>query len=263
MKTKVDSLNSDDSGDTGDPADVDGEATYTVTVTATDPSGAPGTAMVTITITDINDAPKITEGSDGAQNRKALTVVENVGDSKGGVAFDADPSTSPIVSDSTTIEAPTFVAMDADAGDVNALADVDATDGTPDLVPIKYSVEGADKDVFQLSGTTSVDDNTGVILSFKSDHKVNFEKQKEYSISIVARDDDAPEGVGKLAVTVTVTNAEDPGKVELSQLEPQIGRPVIARLTDEDGERSEPEVAVAEGQRRTDRRRCVLEFDRR
>ena len=36
-------------------------------------------------------------------------------------------------------------------------------------------------------------------------------------------------------MTVTVTNAEDPGKVELSQLEPQIGTPVIARLTDEDG----------------------------
>ena len=95
---------------------------------------------------------------------------------------------------------------------------------------ITYAVEGADKDVFRLI------DNAGVqTLSFKSDHKVNYEKQKEYSISIVARDDSAPEGVGKLDVTVTVTNEEDLGTVELSQLEPQIGTAVIARLTDEDG----------------------------
>ena len=87
----------------------------------------------------------------------------------------------------------------------------------------------------QLSSTTSADDTTGVTLSFKSDHKVNYEKQKEYSISIVARDDDAPEGVATFAVTVTVTNEEDDGEVELSQLEPQIGTAVIARLTDEDG----------------------------
>ena len=54
------------------------------------------------------------------------------------------------------------------------------------------------------------------------------------------RDDSAPEGVGKLDVTVTVTNEEDDGKVELSQLEPQIGTPVIARLTDEDGDIRNP-----------------------
>ena len=60
MSTKVDSLDSDDRRPPGATA-TDGEATYTITVTATDPSGAPGTAMVTVTITDINDAPKITE----------------------------------------------------------------------------------------------------------------------------------------------------------------------------------------------------------
>ena len=64
MSTKVDSLDSDDRRfATGETADNDGEVSYTITVTATDPSGAPGTAMVTVTITDINDAPKITEGT--------------------------------------------------------------------------------------------------------------------------------------------------------------------------------------------------------
>ena len=225
IKTKVDSLNSDDSGDTGATADANGEATYMITVTATDPSGAPGTATVTVTITDINDAPKITAVTTGTEglNRKALTVVENTTDQP----LDANTETG--------IQAPTFVATDDDAGDVNASDDDAATDIAPAAVRIKYSVEGADKGAFQLSSTTSESDTAGVTLSFKSDHTVNYEKQKEYSISIVARDDSAPEGVATLDVTVTVTNAEDAGKVELSQLEPQIGTAVIARLTDEDG----------------------------
>ena len=142
LKTKVDTLDSDDSGDTGATADTDGEATYTVTVTATDPSGAPGTAMVTITITDINDAPKITAGTSDALNRKDLTVAENVDTADNTADIDADPSTE------DTVDAPTFVALDADAGDVNASEDTDATTTAPDLVRIKYSVEGADKDAF-------------------------------------------------------------------------------------------------------------------
>ena len=219
LKTKVDTLDSDDSGTMG-ADDSDDEATYTVTVTATDPSGAPGTATVTVTINDINDAPKITAGTSGAQNRKALTVVENSTDQP----LDAGPG----------INVPTtYLAMDADDGD-GPTAD---TTATPPVVAIKYAVEGADKDAFMLTA----DDSDGVqTLAFKSDHKVNYEKQKEYSISIVARDDSAPEGVGKVDVTVTVTNAEDVGEVALSQLEPQIGTPVIARLTDEDGNVRDP-----------------------
>ena len=228
LSTKVDSLNSDDSGTTGATADANGEVSYTITVTATDPSGAPGTAMVTVTITDINDAPKITAADSGAGNRKALTVAENVDTSDTTGDLDANPDTD-------GIQDPTFVALDADDGDVNAGDDSEATTTVPATVRLKYSVEGADKGVFQLSSTTSDNDTTGVTLSFKTDHKVNYEKQKEYSISIVARDDSAPEGVATLDVTVTVTNEEDDGTVELSQLEPQIGTAVIARLTDEDG----------------------------
>ena len=104
----------------------------------------------------------------------------------------------------TIIDDPTFMATDDDAGDVITGG---SSAATPPTVAITYAVEGADKDVFRLI------DNAGVqTLAFKSDHKVNYEKQKEYSISIVARDDSAPEGVATLDVTVTVTNAEDDGK---------------------------------------------------
>ena len=41
-------------------ADSDGQASYTVTVTATDPGGEIDTIMVTITVTDVNETPDIT-----------------------------------------------------------------------------------------------------------------------------------------------------------------------------------------------------------
>ena len=40
---------------------------------------------------------------------------------------------------------------------------------------------------------------------------------------------------GRLDVTIKVTNAEDPGSIELSQIEPREGRIVTATLMDEDG----------------------------
>ena len=46
---------------------------------------------------------------------------------------------------------------------------------------------------------------------------------------------DARRLAGKRDVTIKVTNAEDSGSVELSQIEPQVGRPVTAELKDEDG----------------------------
>ena len=61
----------------------------------------------------------------------------------------------------------------------------------------------------------------------------NYEKQKEYSITVMAEDDEF--AVGSVDVKVTVTNAEDPGVVKLNAREPQVGKPVLASLTDEDG----------------------------
>ena len=239
LKAKNDKLVSDndgfsginDDGDTtnGTNTDDNGETTHMVTVTATDPSGAKTPQVVTVTINDVNDAPKITAGTSGAQNRKVLTVAENVDTSDATGDLDADPTNG------ATIDAPTFVALDADAGDVNASADGAGDATTVATVRITYSLEGADKDKFQLSATTSDNDTTGVTLSFKSDQKVNYEKQDEYEITIVAEDDSVPEGRGTLDVTVNVTNEEDTGDVILSQREPQVGKELVATLEDQDG----------------------------
>ena len=42
--------------------DYETKDTYTVTVTATDPSGETATVMVTIKVTDVDEAPEISEG---------------------------------------------------------------------------------------------------------------------------------------------------------------------------------------------------------
>ena len=209
-------LNSDDSGTTG-ADDNNGEPTYTVTVRATDPSGAYAAQPVMVMINDVNDAPTFgDEPSTGAQNRRTLTVVE--GPDK---ELDADPA------EGTGIDAPTYQAMDADAHDAGLDDDADAN-ADPPIVALTYSVEGADKGAFDIGETDGA-------LTFKGTHKVNYEAKDEYEITIVASDNSKPEGEGTVDVTVNVTPDEDDGVVTPTQLEPQIGKEVVASLEDEDG----------------------------
>ena len=195
--------------------------TEPVMVTATDPTGAPSTVLVTITVNDVNDAPKFAKYAPTAttpqdDNPTVLTVVENT------LVLDRDPGDAEAV--------PTYAATDADAHDAGDGQAADAN-ATPPVVALTYEVTGADKSAFTI---TLVGDNW--TLAFKSDHKVNYEAKDEYSITIVASDDDAPEGVGTVDVTVNVTNAEDDGVVTPTQREPQIGKEVVVRLDDQDGD---------------------------
>ena len=73
--------------------------------------------------------------------------------------------------------------------------------------------------------------NTGA-LAF-DDHTPNYEKQKEYSITLMVEDDEF--ALGKFDVTVKVRPAEDDGSVSLNAREPQIGKSVTATLSDQDG----------------------------
>ena len=217
-------LNSDDDGRTGTAdttgTDVGGttvaEATYTVMVKATDPSGAPKTQAVTVTINDVNDAPKFPDSA-----LKALWVTEKL------TALRTDDEDT-----TATLAGTVYLANDADFGDAGAgESPADASGTTPAVVALTYDLEGPDEGKFSV---TRNDGNTEVVLAF-DDHTPNYEKQAEYEITIVASDDSAPEGVGKVAVTITVVNAEDDGVVTPTQLEPQIGTEVVASLSDEDG----------------------------
>ena len=60
--------------------------TYTVTVTATDPSGENDTIPVTINITDVNETPVVTEDSDDTER----TPDENFGTTDAVATFTGD-----------------------------------------------------------------------------------------------------------------------------------------------------------------------------
>ena len=194
ITTKV-ALDANAAGDT----DVN-EVTYTVTVTAKDPSGASASQDVVITVNNVNDAPAFdTEGDD------------------------ADPTTLWVNENTTVLRTVDAVGGATLGGTVYAATDDDEAD-PPSDGDLDLFVGGADGDMFSLS-----DDGE---LAF-DDHTPNYEKQKSYSITLMVEDDEF--ALGTLDVTVNVRNAEDPGEVELNAREPQIDRAVLATLTDEDG----------------------------
>ena len=200
---------------------------YTVVVTATDPSNATGDATVTLTIKDVNEAaefekPDSNDATD-ADGRETLYIHENA---KGASILRLSATTG-----TTQI---TYTAKDKDTGD-----DDDA---------IRYTVEGPDRKHFTVS------DATPGILTAKTDTKLfgtddkgaNYEKKSSYSITIVATSgggSTTDRKVGnvdrtryaRLDVTIKVVNQDDVGTVKLSAREPQEGKSVTAKLSDEDG----------------------------
>ncbi len=186
--------------------------TYTVTVTATDPSGAGTSQDVTIQVNDVNEAPAFDASTDtGVQAPPTtVTVTENADT----IALDGDPDTA-------DNQAPSYRAVDADAVGTD---DANSPGGT-----VTYEVvEPADEDNFSI--------NTDGVLSINTTATVDYEERSSYSITIVAS---SGAGTGKrtsrLDVTVKVIDAEDVGTISLSQREPQVGRAVIATVDDKDG----------------------------
>ena len=243
LKTKVDTLVSDNDGLTGDDDGGDigdttaGEITMPVTVTASDPSGASTDQVVTVTIVDVNDAPKFAKYAPTADtpqphNAIALTVVEPTR------VLDRTPQTAT----ATEIDDATYLAADADAGDgpvaVAGAVDTDGTTTTRAVVALTYEVTGPDASAFVSPiMPDTVNGDAGVAtLAFKGTHKVDFEAKDEYEITIVASDENAPDGIGTVDVTISVVNAEDTGVVTPTQREPQVGKVVVASLADQDGD---------------------------
>jgi hypothetical protein len=188
--------NADDSDD-GIP---DGTIPYTVVIVATDPSGATDTATVSVFLSDVNEAPEFTGDTD---DQTTLYVVENT---------DGNPSIFTNMALST------------------AIADYTAEDEDGAETTVAFTLEGAgdDEDSFELT-------TAGALTAATTfDH----EKQDSYSLVVIASSGataDDRDLYTRLAVTVKVVDREDTGTVELSARVPQIGRPVLATLDDEDG----------------------------
>ena len=184
---------------------------YVLIVRATDPSGAYADVNVVVTVNELPEAPAFDENAPAT-----IWVTEALSDLRTGKTAIASPS--------------------------NALGTDDyvATDDDGDTV--EYAVvEPDDEDFFSI-------DSSGV-LTINNDlaHTPDYEDQASYPITIVASsgaDDDSRKT--RLNVTVKVTDAEDDGEVMLSQLEPQVGRTVIASLTDPDGGEDRVSMAVVQ-----------------
>ena len=211
--TAADTANADENDDT---------IAYTVTIRATDPSGAPGTTDVTVNLMDVNESP---EFQDSSKDQKTLYIDEN----------EAAPA---LYTHKTRRSGDAgFLALTDEAADYQATDDDTTRNaGTPlDTVgEIRYTHEGADDD----EDSFAIDENSGALTSIATH---NFEKQSSYSLVIVATSGGTAaargdrERIGKLSVTVMVVDGEDGGSVSFSSREPQVGRAVIAKLSDPDG----------------------------
>ena len=172
------------------PLNKETDASYDVTVRATDPSGGndnSDTVDVAITVKDVDEDPSITVPQGGA----AIDHLET-----------AD------------IQTP--------------LATYQGND--PEGNTLDWSVSGADAGKFEIG--------TNGVLTFKAEP--DFEAPGDangdnvYEVTVEATDDG--NNTATRDVTVKVTNVDEGGTVTLSGLQPRVGVPFTATLTDPDGD---------------------------
>ena len=179
------------------PLDTETTASYTVTVTATDPWGATATSEVTITVTNVDEAPSITTTGEAFRE---------------------------ITSPEGTTDAPLTLAT--------ALADYEATE--PETQAMTWSLSGADAARFDIGNQT---DGTPSELTFKDqpdfEDPADADTDNVYEVTVVVSD---PAGNSdEVAVRVTVTNVAETGTIAFSSLQPKVGIPLTATLDDADG----------------------------
>ena len=186
--------------------DAETVASYSVTVTATDPAGADADQTVTITINDVNEAPMM----DGGFTRNSQSE------------YDSDDATGDTGINAAKVVA-TYGATDPESAAANGACDMDNC---------TWSVSGADSGDFEIS-------NEGA-LTFKE--APNFEmpadsnRDNVYMVRVVVTDNDAKKKLTAMRdVTVTVTNVDENGTVTLSTEQPKIGIELTAMLDDPDG----------------------------
>ena len=188
---------------------------YTVMVIATDPKGIPtadadaadadfsDTVDVTITVTVVDEPPIFT-----------VTGEEEAGFS------DAGKSAA--------------VVSFEEGGDIaTVLATFDANDpetsggGSPTL-----GIRGADSSKFTFTdGVLTFKDAPAAAPDFEK--PADADKDNVYEVTITAADEQA--NMSTRDIKVTVTNAEEAGKVKLSQSQPRVGLAITASYSDSDG----------------------------
>ena len=103
-----------------------------------------------------------------------------------------------------------------------SVATYTATD--PDNKGIKWVLTGSDSDDFTLSGGA---------LTFNE--VPDYEEGNRYRVTIEAREQGDGASVGRLSVTIRVTNVDEPGVLETNVEEPRVGQSLRLNVEDGDG----------------------------
>ena len=104
---------------------------------------------------------------------------------------------------------------------------ITATD--PDGETLTYSVDGADETDFNQDFSLNTATAT---ITIKPTATIDHETKPSYSVNITARDPSG--GPGNVALTIVVTNVNEPGLVTLTPTSPTAARTLTAALTDPD-----------------------------
>ena len=128
--------------------------------------------------------------------------------------------------DSVTITVPEGAS--GDIGDPVSATDIDIGD------TLTYSLGGTDAASF------SIDDSDGQL---RTNAALDFETKNSYSVIVIVSDGKDDQGKTELvpttdasiAITINVTNVEEPGVITLSTTTPTTGAEITATLSDEDG----------------------------
>ena len=162
--------------------------------------------QVTVSVHDSKDAA----GSSDTTVDDTITVNITVTEENDPPEFSGTTATREIAENPTAV---------TNVGDPLTATD-DDTDDT-----LTYSLQGTDKDSFTIvTGTGQIQTKSGVTY--------NHEDKDSYSVTVKVVDSKG--GTDTIAVTITLTNVEEPGTVRLSPTQPTARSPVTATLTDPD-----------------------------
>ena len=213
--------------------EVDGAAdgSYTVVVRATDPSGEGNEQnrddiVVTINVTDVNEAPKVTEGAfELAVYESNSTDKDTVFDKYVGLGYMTDDDADPTNANDDP-ENDDRLALDPANPNLYKRSEEDLVDRAIWPEPIA----GPDGALFEYSIPA---DGIGRRLHFKEapdfESPMDANRDNVYEVSVTV--EDSAGAMGTRNVRVTVMNVDEAGKFVLSPEQPDDGMPVVATIT--------------------------------
>ncbi len=163
------------------------------------------------------------------ENREQHTVTVTATDPGGLTDSVSVTVTVEDVDEQPEVDGPNSLEFVEGTSNGTTLATYTSTD--PDRTGIDLVLSGTDSEDFTLSG--------GGILTFNE--VPNFEapddsnRDNRYQFTVEAREQGDGTSVGRLNVTIRVTNVDEPGSLEANVAEPRVGQTMRLRVEDEDG----------------------------